>query len=128
MIDDQGTLSPSSFIPFCSFGGNVSVEGKSSNNFNSPVCDKFRPAFLDGQLCYQVDPNELRNEVDMKKMASHGIIMLLDYNFERMVRDDGNEDSRLEDSSILLENKDNRKEAMIYIETLGKQLLFLSIY
>ena len=97
----------------------MSVEGKSSNNFNSPVCDKFRPAFLDGQLCYQVDPNELRNEVDMKKMASHGIIMLLDYNFERMVRDDGNEDSRLEDSSILLENKDNRKEAMIYIETLG---------
>ena len=124
MIEDQGTLSPSSFIPFCSFGGNASVEGKSNNNFNSPVCDKFSPTFLDGQLCYQVDPNELRNKVDMKKMASHGIIMLLDYNFERMVRADGNEDSRLEDSSILLENKDNRKEAMIYIETLGKKLLF----
>ena len=107
MTKGQQSFSPSAFIPFCSFGGNMSVMGRSFNNFSSPICDKFKHTFLDGQLCYQVDVNDLRNKVDKKKMASNGIVLLLDYNFERTVK--------LEEE----ERNENKGEARIYIETLG---------
>ena len=116
MIEDQQAVSPSSFIPFCSFGGNLSVMGKRIDKLSIPVCDKFQPTLLDGQRCYQVDVNELRNKVDKKKMASQGIELLLDYNFDRMVRLAGEEGSTLE---ILEENYPTKNAAMIYIETLG---------
>ena len=119
MTGDQHSISPSAFIPFCSFGGDMSVMGKTINNFNIPVCDKFRPTFLDGQLCYQLDANELRNKVDKKEMASEGVIMLLDYNFERTVTNKEEKTLIKENSPISNKNKKNTVDAMIYIETLG---------
>ena len=91
----------------------MSVMGRTIDNFNIPVCDKFRPIFLDGQLCYKVDVNELMNKVDKKKIASHGILLLLDYNLDRMIKAEGDNDS------VFDENGENSKEAKIYIETLG---------
>ena len=93
--------------------------GKSIHNFNIPVCHKFRSTFLDGQLCYQLDANELRNKVDKKKMASEGVIMLLDYNFERTVTNKEEKTLIKENSPISNKNKKNTVDAMIYIETLG---------
>ena len=98
----------------------MSVMGKTIDNFNIPVCDKFRPTFLDGQLCYQLDANELRNKVDKKEIASQGIVLLLDYNFDRMVKDEGGDLSTMDNSKLLKVKNENIKDAMIYIETLGK--------
>ena len=97
----------------------MSVMGKSVDNFDIPVCDKFRPTFLDGQLCYTVDANELRNKVDKKKMASQGIVLLLDYNFDRMVKVKGDELPTIENSKLFEVDNENTNDAMIYIETLG---------
>ena len=120
MTEDQHSISPSAFIPFCSFGGDMSVMGKTIDNFNIPVCDKFRPTFLDGQLCYQLDTNELRNKVDKKEMASQGIVMLLDYNFDRMVKDEEDDLPTIQNSKLMEFDNENIIDAMIYIETLGK--------
>ena len=119
MPEDQQSISPSAFIPFCSFGGNMSVMGKTIHNFNIPACDKFRPTFLDGQLCYQLDANELRNKVDKLKIAAQGIVLLLDYNLDRMVKDEEDDLQTVGDYSILEENNKNTNDAKIYIETLG---------
>ena len=92
------------------------------------VCDKFMRTFHDGQHCYKVDVNELKDEVDKKKMASDGIALLLDYNFDRMVNFEGGGSSLLKDSSILKGKDESEEEAMIYIETLGKnKTLLISI-
>jgi hypothetical protein len=100
--------------------------GKRIDKFSIPVCDKFQPTLLDGQRCYQVDVNQLRNKVDKKKMASEGIELLLDYNFDRMGRLDGDDGSTVE---ILEEHYKSTNAAMIYIETLGnKNLLKISIF
>ena len=53
-------------------------------NFGIPVCTKFRPTVLKGRLCYQVDVNEFMNQVDRKKLMSHGLAFMLDYNEDRM--------------------------------------------
>jgi hypothetical protein len=104
----------------------MSVMGKTIDNFNIPVCDKFRPTFLDGQLCYQLEAHELRNKVDKEEIASQGVVMLLDYNLERMVKHNEENTSTVEDSSIMKKNKENRDDAMIYIETLGKNNFFFN--
>ena len=105
-------LSPSAFIPFCSFGGSMSVVGKSHHMFNTHVCDKFKPTFLDGKLCYQINVHGLEDKVNKEEMAQKGIEFLLDYNFDRMIKVEEEVESVVKDSSA--------KEAMIYIESLGK--------
>ena len=97
MTEGQQSFSPSAFIPFCSF----------------------RPTFLDGQLCYKLNANELKNKVDKKEIASQGVVMLLDYNLDRMVKHKEENTSTVEESSIMKKNKENTDDAMIYIETLG---------
>ena len=58
--DKDGNLSPTALIPFCDFGGNMSVMGVKIDQFDVPVCNSFRPKIVQDQLCYTVDPNEGR--------------------------------------------------------------------
>ena len=57
IIDEEGNLSPSAFIPFCEFGGNMSIMGTKVDHFDVPVCSSFKAKVLNDQLCYEVDPN-----------------------------------------------------------------------
>ena len=107
MITGQQEVSPSAFIPFCSYGGIPSVMGTLYDKFNTSVCDKFKVTYLDGQLCYKVDVNEIKNKVDKNKMEYHGIEFLLDYNFDRMAILVDDKDSTFIDDSMLEENNKN---------------------
>ena len=109
--DDQGHLSPSAFIPFCSFGGNTSVIGESNKFFGSPVCNKFKPKIRKGQLCYQIDVNGFKDQIMDKKDKLLGLTFLMDYNDGRMVQ------VKSHRNMTKLEKK---ADAMIYIETLGR--------
>ena len=55
ILDREGTLSPSSFIPFCSFGDDMKSMGREINEFHVPVCDSFEAKTRNEQLCYEVD-------------------------------------------------------------------------
>ena len=61
--DERGNRSKTALIPFCEFGGNMSVMGVKIDEFDVPVCNSFRPKVLMDQLCYEVDPNEYRNSI-----------------------------------------------------------------
>ena len=107
MVDDDGKLNPSSFIPFCGFGNKKFFNNETDYNeeLGLPVCDKFIPTVLDGRLCYKLDMDRLGEELVMQNNETidpeiHEINFLMDYNEDRMARD------------IDI-------EAMIYIETLG---------
>ena len=54
-------------------------------DFDWPVCNKFTPKFLNGQLCYQVDVNEVKNQVDAKEAMKHGLLIAMDYNEDKML-------------------------------------------
>ena len=115
--------SPSAFIPFCEYGGNMLAMGEKIEQFSLPVCTKFVPVILDGQLCYQVDVNDIqiKDRKDKTKLT-----FMLDYNEDR----NSNVMSRnIETPSINPENLEkviktdlHNNEAMIYIETIGTQL------
>ena len=52
----------SSFVPFCFFGG-VPI-GKKLVDFQFPVCNLFRKKIVEGQVCYEADVNQHKNDMD----------------------------------------------------------------
>ena len=60
IVSRDNKTSPSSFIPFCEFGGNMSTVGENIDLFDVPICNSFQAKNLNDQLCYEVD---LRKEV-----------------------------------------------------------------
>ena len=121
ILKDDGTLSPSSFIPFCSFAGNWNVTGVSTDIFSVPVCNIFKEVIVDGQVCYQADVamDKIRNKVDKRKIATEGFVMLLDYNENRMVK--LGDDLEIGEDLPLLGKREVDKDVMLYVETVGKK-------
>ena len=46
IIDNDGKISPSSFIPFCTFGNKMLQMGRHIDEFNQTVCNSFKRRIL----------------------------------------------------------------------------------
>ena len=83
LIGEDGKLSsPSALIPFCWFGVNMSNVGVKIDQFDVPVCNSFRAKVLDNQLCYEVDPNSLKDNVSFQDFKE-GFSFYVDINEDR---------------------------------------------
>ena len=83
IIDDRGKLSPSAFIPFCSFGDDFETMSMTIENFSLPVCNSFRAVTHKDQVCYQVDLEKYKKEDNLKEQLNNGLVLILDYNEDR---------------------------------------------
>ena len=110
--------SPSAFIQFCEYNGNM---GQYIENFDFPVCNKFRPSLLYGEICNLLDINGIQS-INANEQPS--IEFLLDYNEDRQYNKlSVNSDIHQTNSKNIkdvAENNAKQNEAMLYIETLGK--------
>ena len=111
VMDQFGNLSPTALLPFCKFGGNMSVMGVKIDNFDDPVCNSFRPKIVMDQLCYQVDPNEYKHQIDLQGDLS--LSLFINHN---------------EDKEMALENtetmaEDDSHEEDIIIGTIGNHFI-----
>ena len=84
ILNDKGDLSPSAFIPFCEFGGNMSLLGVRNTNFTFPLCSAFRKRIVGGTLCYQVNIHNFKKSFTVSEL-SKGLTFLLDYNEDRQL-------------------------------------------
>ena len=73
--DKQGGLSPSAFIPFCSFG--AEMLGVEVTNMTFLMCNIFEPIVYHKQLCYQANVQQYQrgNALEGKENG----LMLLKY-------------------------------------------------
>ena len=85
IIDDKGALSPSSFIPFCSFGDDMESLGTRIKGFDIPVCSSFQAKIKDDQLCYELDLQKLKNITNIEYQLQSGLFLALDYNEDRQL-------------------------------------------
>ena len=87
ILNDEGNYSPSSFIPFCSFGGQFI--GSRVNSFDIPVCNIFKLRMHNDQFCYETDLAELKSSDDeiLEEQLEMGLTLVLDYNEERQLGD-----------------------------------------
>ena len=81
ILNNEGGLSPSSFIPFCTF--DEEFLGKKINEFDIPVCNIFKPTNHLDQVCYETNLQELKDSLKIAKQLEVGLTLVLDYNEER---------------------------------------------
>ena len=99
--DKFGNFLPTALIPFCDFGGNMSVMGLKIDHFEIPFCNSFRPKIVKDQLCYTVDPNDYKHDIDLEGHLSFSL--LIDYNEDRQMASEEVED----DNFIIVETIGN---------------------
>ena len=103
MIDSSGSLSPSAFIPFCSFGGDFYAMGTNYSNFKVPVCNSFQATVKDEQICYEIDLEKYKTDHDLVKQLQEGLVLYLDYN---------------EDKQLTVQTK-KENAALVYMDTIS---------
>ena len=114
VFNKSGYLSPSAFIPMCSFGG---VLEKSEANFDVgfPVCNSFRPVLHFDQVCYEVDLNDkYKKDEDLLRNLEKGIILTLDYNEERQIGINEDKNATMYFNTIST-NKFNFQKKMVHV-------------
>ena len=121
IVDNQGNISPSSFIPFCEFGGNMSAMGVKKDQFKVPVCNRFQAKILQDQLCFEVDLDQLkRPNSNVEKDFKLGLAFFMDYNEDRQVRLKENTDNHFESTGERFDGSNDDESAFIYINTIGR--------
>lgn len=128
IADKKGNIvSPSALIPFCEFGGNMSIMGVKIDSFQDPVCTSFKPKILRNQICYEVDPKEYEKYLDNNdNMLS--LTLLVNFNNERQLYQINSEIENNDDIELMSENKFNtfnikeKRDVNIFIETIGKKI------
>ena len=121
MTKDNKT-SPSAFIPFCEFGGDMSGVGVKLDQFDDPVCHSFQARILNDQLCYEVDLNLYSNQSNKAQEVEFGFSFVMDYNEDRQVTIQSNI-SKVAKRSGMSENileAGKNQHAFIYLDTIGK--------
>ena len=83
IFDENGSFSPTAFIPFCAFGGDMMVVGTTNEQFDVPVCNSFKPQIRNDQLCYQIDLEDYKDTDNIEKQLKEGLVLIVDYNEER---------------------------------------------
>ena len=118
IIDEEGNLSKSAFIPFCEFAGNLSIMGVKIDEFQYPVCNSFKPRVMNDELCYEVDLNKYKDSDDMEQKLKVGLVFFMDYNEDRQVL--LNESMNKEESFVDVMEGNHGKNALIYLDTISK--------
>ena len=132
LTQDNG-ISPSAFIPFCEFGGNMSTMGVKIDQFDVPVCNSFQVKILNDQLCYEVDLKRFAAKDNIENEIKLGLNFMMDYNEDRQVSFSfhhnhikGQRRGQVGMARTVTESADNH--AVIYLDTIGMWKIQLSIY
>ena len=127
IINENDDLSKSALIPFCEFGGNISLMGRKIDQFQVPVCNSFRPKILHGQLCYEVDPENYRDKYNFdEKLLS--LSLLISFNEDRQFAKNKNRiiHKKKKQNSLTFETE-TEEQHHLFIGTISKTY-FLLIY
>ena len=122
IITKDNQTSPSAFIPFCDFGGDLSLMAIQTDQFEVPVCNSFQAKVLNDQLCYEIDPNEFNELKSSDNAMKKGLSFLVDFNEDRQVSYE-KETAKKEDNLYgKFSRTINNEELMIYLDTIGKKM------
>ena len=110
-INKDGEFSPTALIPFCEFGGKMSIMGVQIDKFDVHVCNSFRPKIIKDQLCYTVDPNKYKEYLQPEDEL--GLTLFINYNEDRQI-------STLEHLNFSITDSSPSEEHFIIVDTIGK--------
>ena len=103
----------------------MSAMGVRIEQFDVPVCSSFQAKILKDQLCYEVDLQKYSNKHNIERQLKLGFNFLLDYNEDRQVSYDYDQDIRKQQDKNLASSvveTDNNQNALISLNTIGKYI------
>ena len=118
IFDENGSLSPTALIPFCSFGGDMRIMGTKSEQYDVPVCNSFKPLIRNDQLCYQIDIEDFKDTKNIENQLKEGLVLILDYNNERQMPKIITGNKTEEKRFYLL--SENQNSVQIHLETISR--------
>ena len=128
LVSNAGNYSLSAFIPFCAFGGDMSLVGTQNHLFEVPVCNRFQAKILN-QLCYEIDLNSFENQENIEKQLKSGFAFVMDYNEDRQINNNAKNLYEYKDDFLnIMEDSVNIDDALIHlntIDTIDKYLTLL---
>ena len=127
IINREKEMSPSAFIPFCEFGGDMSALGVKIGQFDVPVCNSFQAKIFHDQLCYEVDLNKFANKIKInKKEMKIGLTFLMDYNEDRQVKFEVPAKEKKEEIDLDMSRNilklDHNDDAVIHFNSIGRNM------
>ena len=123
ILDNGGKLSPSSFIPFCSFG--EEFVGTKINEFDIPVCDIFKPKHYFDQLCYETDLQDLKDSRKLEKQLKYGLTVVLDFNEERQINPNTPAQNMVHERNTIYH--DNEDSFSMFVDTISTLSVYASV-
>ena len=127
MDPSSDLLSPSAFIPFCELAGDASLLGRRVAGFDVPVCDKFEPTVVEGQICYRLETDRYFKQLRREREGGddgkekEGLTLVLDYNEERNIQQPGDQTQQEEESfEAGIVEQQQRDKARIILETISQ--------
>ena len=124
IMTHNNKLSPSAFIPFCEFGGNMSSVGVKIKQFAVPVCNSFQAKILNDQLCYEVDLKKFSDGNNNRKKLKLGFSFILDYNEDKQVTLDQENNSLELGLTNSFDESEENNHATVYLDTIGEDNFF----
>ena len=100
IVQEDGGLYPTALIPFCEFGGDMSVMGIKIDQFDDPVCNSFRPKIIQDQLCYSVDLNNYKEKIDL--IGDLSLLLFINYNEDKQMALENNEIEGEDDVNVII--------------------------
>ena len=125
IVRNDGTFSPSAFIPFCFFKTKMNAMGENIKQFSQPVCRSFRRKILKNQACYEVDVNQVKDETETAEIMNIGLGFLYDNNEERFLHSEDTGGGRKNNNLGFLNNfvtLEETQKTRVYISSLGNKL------
>ena len=120
MYGEDKKQSPSSLIPFCAFGKNMSAVGMKANSFDLPVCNSFHPKIFKEQICYEIDIEKIKYKYDVEQDLKEGLVLFLDYNEDRqLILDDRIVAVVHETFADKVDASMDDEKAFIHLDTIG---------
>ena len=120
ILNEKRSLSPTAFIPFCSFGGDMRIMGTTIEQFEVPVCNSFKTKIRNDQLCYQIDLEEFKDTNNIEKQLKDGLVLVVDYNEERQMP----KQSKNKETNLM---SDDQNSIQIHLETISKNYIYFLI-
>ena len=103
----------------------MSLLGRKVNGFQDPVCSAFTRKIVNNQLCYEVDLNRFRDQVDWQESLQSGLSLVIDtndeYDVRKLLTENGNiktEENKLDP----YQNKQLQEKFSIFLKTISKSL------
>ena len=78
LVDSRGKLTPAALIPFCAYDGDMNITGQYVPGLDFPICNKFKPTILDGQLCYAIDMKDILKEKVTRPGRGFGLMLAIE--------------------------------------------------